>query len=330
MRRSSLTALLALAVLALGVMPSPAAAQRRGRVPRIGYLVVSPLTPTPSAERQAFLDGLRELGYVDGKNIVIEYRAADWNRDLLPALAADLVKLKVDVIVAVPGAHEAAAATKTIPIVIPASGGAPVESGLVDSLARPGGNITGTAGASAGLAGKKLQLFKEALPAVSRVAVLWNPASLGAPTEWAQTEQAARTLGLSPVSFKVWDPKDVPDALALMERQRPDALVVAVSTLTTAYQPIIVDFATKHRIPTMFGRIEDVEAGGLMSYSANLPDQFREAARYVDRILRGSRPGDLPMSQPARFDFVVNLKTARALGLTLPESLLLRATRVID
>jgi len=328
---SRLAAIVALLGLGLGVATDPATAQRRDRVPRIGYLVVSPLAPTPSTERQAFLDGLRELGYVDGRNIVIEYRAANWNRDLLPTLAPELVASKVDVIVAVPGANDAAsAATKTIPIVIPGAGGAPVESGVIESLARPGGNITGTTGGSAGLAGKKLHLLQEALPRLSRVAVLWNPPSASAPIEWAEIRRAAGELGLSPVSLEVWDPADVSDALARLEQRRPDALYVTTSALTTAYRPILVDFARKHRIPTMFGRIEDVEAGGLMAYSADLPHQFREAARYVDRILKGAKPADLPMSQPSRFEFAVNLGTARALGLALPPAFLLRATRVIE
>lgn len=331
MRGALLGPILALAMLALGVEASPASAERPGRVPRIGYLVLSPLTAVPSAERQAFLDGLGELGYVVGKNLVIEYRSANWNRDLLPALAAELVKLNVSVIVAVPGTHEAAAqATKTIPIVIPALGGTPVESGIVVSLARPGGNITGTAGGGSSVAGKKVQLLKEAVPAASRVAVFWNPETAGAAQEWAEMEQAARLVGLSLVSLEVWEPKDVPAALTLMERQRPDALVSTVSTLTTAYRPIILDFATKHRIPTMFGRGEDVEAGGLMAYSINTAERFREAARYVDRILKGARPADLPISQATRFDLIVNRKTARALGLSLSPSLLLRATRVIE
>jgi len=331
MRGWRLATAVALVATGLSVCAPPVAAQRPGQVPRIGYLVVSPLTPTPSPERQAFLDGLRDLGYVDGQSIVIEYRSANWNRDLLPTLAAELVRLKVDLIVAVPGANDAAAqATKTIPIVIPSAGGAPVESGIAESLARPGRNITGTLGGASGLAGKQLQLLKEAVPSVARVAVLWNPGSVGAPREWAEIEQAAPVVGVSHVSLEVWDPKDFRDALALMERQRPDAIMTLVSTLTTAYQPIIIDFAAKHRIPTVFWRSADVEAGGLMAYNTSIPGRFREAAKYVDRILKGANPASLPMEQPTKLELVINLKTAKALGLTIPQSVLLRADRLIE
>ena len=319
-------------VLALNLvlLPVVAAAQQPGRVPRIGYLVLSPLVDPPSAERAAFLDGLKELGYVAGQNIIIEYRSAAWSRELLPDLAAELVELKVDVIVAVPGTADAARqTTKTIPIVVPAAND-PVESGLVASLARPGGNITGTAVSTIDLAGKRLELLKEALPKLSRVAVLWSPPYEAASLQWKETQAAARRLGLALQSLEVKDPKDFPGAFSAMTRKRPDALLTFVSPLTTAYRPIVVEFAMKHRLPTMFAVREDVGAGGLMSYAANVPHIFRRAAGYIDKILKGTKPGDLPIEQPTEFELVINMKTAKTLGLTIPQTLLLRADQVIE
>ena len=319
-------------VLALNLvlLPVVAAGQQPGRVPRIGYLVLSPLVDPPSAERAAFLDGLKELGYVAGQNIIIEYRSAAWSRELLPDLAAELVELRVDVIVAVPGTADAARqTTKTIPIVVPAAND-PVESGLVASLARPGGNITGTAVSTIDLAGKRLELLKEALPKLSRVAVLWSPPYEAASLQWKETQAAARRLGVALQSLEVKDPKDFPGAFSATTRKRPDALLTFVSPLTTAYRPIVVEFATKHRLPTMFAVREDVGAGGLMSYAANVPHIFRRAAGYIDKILKGTKPGDLPIEQPTEFELVINLKTAKALGLTIPQTVLLRADQIIE
>ena len=323
---------LAVLVLVLGALVAPLAADAQGpaRVPRIGYLVLSPLVDPPSAERQAFLEGLRELGYVVGQNLAIEYRSANWNRELLPDLAEELVSLKVDVIVAVPGAVEAARqATRTTPIIIPAME-SPVESGLVATLARPGGNISGTAWGSRGIDGKRLQLLKETVPRISKVAVLWNPEVLGVRSQWQETQVSAGRLGLTPESYEVRDPKDFPGVLTAMMRKRPDALITFVSPLTTAYRPIIVEFATKHRLPTMFATRADVEGGGLIAYAAHIGDLFRRAAPYVDRILKGARPGDLPVEEPTRFELVVNLRTARALGITIPPSVLIRADTVVE
>jgi putative tryptophan/tyrosine transport system substrate-binding protein len=319
-------------VLLAGLLAAPLAveAQRPAKVSRIGYLIVSPLADPPSAERQAFLDGLRELGYVVGQNIAIEYRSASWNRELLPDLAEQLVDLKVDVIVVVTGAVDAARqATKTIPIIVPGVQD-PVEAGLVTSLARPGGNITGTAFAPWEVTSKQLALLKEALPKVSRVAVLWNPAGEGPPRGWQEMQTAARILGVTVERVDVKDPKDFPSAFSAMTRKRPDALFTVLSPLMSAYRPVIVEFATKHRLPTMFGQRADVEAGGLMAYSPNTADLFRRAAGYVDRILKGAKPGDLPIERPTKFELIVNMKTARALGLTLPQSVLLQADTVID
>jgi putative tryptophan/tyrosine transport system substrate-binding protein len=312
------------------LVPLSAEAQRPDKIPRIGYLVLPPMVDPASAERAAFIDGLKELGYVVGQNIIIEYRSAVWNRELLPELAAELTNLKVDIIVAIPGAVEAARdATKTIPIVVPSLAD-PVESGLVASLARPGGNLTGSGGSTADLYGKRLELLREALPRLSRVAVLWNPENQGAPHQWKETQAAARRLGLTLQSFEVRDPNDVPKAFDAMTRRRPHAIMSFVSPLTTAYRPIIVEFALKQRLPTIFEVRADVEAGGLMSYAASLPEQFRRAAYYVDKILKGAKPGDLPIEQPRKFELVINLKTAKALGLTIPQSLLLRADEIIQ
>jgi putative tryptophan/tyrosine transport system substrate-binding protein len=308
-----------------------AEAQSSGeKVPRIGYLVLSPLADPPSAERAAFLDGLRELGYVPGRNVAVDYRSAAWNRELLPDLAAELVGLKVDVIVAIPGAVDAAReATKTIPIIVPALGD-PVEEGLVKSLARPGGNITGTGWSAEGLSGKRLELLKEAIPKLSRTAVLWNPANQGAPRQWQETQSAARKLRMTLQSLEVRDPNDVPKAFAAMTQRRPDALLTITSPITTAYRPIIIEFATKQHVPTMFATKADVEAGGLMSYAPSLTDSFRRAARYVDKVLKGANPGDLPIEEPAKFELVINRKTAKALKLTIPKTLLLQADQVIE
>ena len=317
-------------VVSLMLAPLAVGAQQASKVRQIGYLVLSPLADPPSAERAAFLDGLRGLGYVAGRNIVIEYRSAAWNRELLPDLAAELVALKVDVIVAVPGAAEAARdATKTIPIIVPALGD-PVEEGFVKSLARPGGNITGTGSTAEGLTGKRLELLKEAIPTLSRVGVLWNPANQGGPRQWQETQSAARKLRLTLQSLEVRDPNDVPRAFSAMTQKRPEALIIVTSALTTAYRPIIIEFANRQRIPTMFAVKEDVEAGGLISYAPSLSDSFRRAARYVDKVLNGANPGDLPIEDPTKFELVINLKTAKALGVTIPQTLLLQADQVIE
>jgi len=293
-------------VLAIVGVLAGAEAQRPDKIPRIGYLVISPLADPPSAERAAFLDGLKDLGYVAGRNIVIEYRSAAWNRELLPELA-----------------------TETIPIIVPSLTD-PVEEGLVKSLARPGGNITGPGWSAEGLTGKRLELLKEAIPKLSRVAILWNPTNEGAKRQWQEAQSAARKLRMTLQSLEVRDPNDVPKAFAVMTQKHPDALITVASALTTAYRPIIIEFATKQRIPTMFALKADVEAGGLISYAPSLTDTFRRAARYVDRVLKGANPGDLPIEESTRFELVINLKMAKALGLTIPKTLLLQADQVIE
>ncbi len=318
--------------LVLGALAAPLAsgAQPPESIPRIGYLVLSPLVDPPTAERQAFLDTLHELGYVVGRTIVIEYKSAAWNRELLPDLAAELIDRKVDIIVAAPGTVEAARqATKAIPIVF-TGGTDPVASGLVASLARPGGNLTGWTFALPEMAGKRLALLKEVVPRLSRVAVLWSPDNDGAKQEWQETEAAARVLNITLQSLQVRDPKDIPGALSALTRTRPHALLTFASALTSAYRPIIVDFANKQRLPTMFQLRADVEAGGLMSYSPSAAQGFRRAAYYVDRILKGAKPGDLPIERPDKFEFIINLKTAKALRLAIPPPLLARADQILE
>jgi ABC-type uncharacterized transport system substrate-binding protein len=312
--------------------PLAAEAQQAGKVARIGYMVLSPLTDPPSPERAAFLAGLRALGYIEGKSIIIEYRSAKSNLELFHDLAEDLVRLKVDVIVTA-GAIEAPAAAKeataTIPIVVVA--GDPVGAGLAASLARPGGNVTGLSLLAPELGGKRLQLLKEAVPGIGRVAVLWNPGtSISGALEWQATEAAARALGVTLRSYEVRGADDLARALAAISRERTDALTLIFSPLMTGYREIVADFARKNRLPTVFGASEFVQAGGLMSYAPNVPEIFRRAAVYVDRILKGAKPGDLPIEQPQEFELVINLKTAKVLGLTLPPSLVLRADQVIE
>ena len=318
--------------LVLGALAAALAsqAQQPDNAPRIGYLVLSPLVDPPTAERQAFLDGLRELGYVVGRNIVIEYRSAGWNRELLPDLAAELVERKVDVIVSAPGTVDAARqATRTIPIVF-TGGSDPVVAGLAASLARPGGNITGWTFVLPEMAGKRLALLKEVVPKLSRVAVLWSPSNDGAAQEWQETQAAARVLGIALQSLEVKDPKDVPVAFSAMTRTRPHALIIFASAITSAYRPIIVEFAKKQRLPTMFGLRADVEAGGLMSYSPSAAQGFRRAAYYVDRILKGAKPGDLPIERPDKFELVINRNTAKALRVDIPTPLLMRADQIVE
>jgi len=324
---------LLIVALGLGILAAPLAAhgQPPAKIPRIGYLVLAPLTDPPSPERAAFLEGLRELGYVEGKTVAIEYRSAAWNAELLPDLAEELVRLKVDVIVtggggALPDA--ARQATKTIPIVVAASAD-PVGIGLVASLARPGGNITGTSLMAPELGSKRLELLKEAVPRTSRVAVLWHPRGAGR-LEWQQTEAAARRLGVALQSYEVRNADDLARTLEGMSRQPPERAAFLFDPLTSGYRVIISDFALKNRLPTIFGAREFAAAGGLMSYGPNIPELFRRAAVYVDKILKGAKPRDLPIEQPTKFELIVNLKTAKALGLTIPPSVLIRADQVVQ
>ena len=312
--------------------PLAAEAQQAAKIARIGYLVTN--LASASHVHDAFRQGLRDLGYVEGRNVVIEYRDAEGKLERLPALAAELVALKVDVIVAAgpPAALAAKQATRTLPIVF-ASSGDPVTSGLVTSLARPGGNVTGLSALTQELVGKRLELLKQAGPGVSQVAVLWHPGVLGERTDkdaLKGAEVAARALGVRPQFVETRGPADFDRAFSDMTRARAGALTVLPSTMFTSERRRLVDLVAKNRLPAMYPWREFVDAGGLMAYGPDLADSFRRAATYVDKILKGAKPGDLPVEQPTKFELVINLRAAKALGLTIPQSLLLRADQVIQ
>jgi putative ABC transport system substrate-binding protein len=279
----------------------------------------------------AFFDALRDLGWVEGKNLLVERRYAENQLERLPVLAAELVRLNVDVIVGSGTLAPLAAkrATSTIPIVMNAAGD-PLGSGLVANLARPGGNVTGMSLMAPDLGGKRLELLKELLPRLARVAVLWNAANPYSAILFKETQTAGRTLGIEVQSLEVRKPEDLDDAFQAARRQHPDALVSVEDPFTGAFRKRIADFALAEHLPSLYGLSEDVKEGGLISYGANLADLFRRSAGYVDKILRGAKPGDLPVQQPARFELVINLKTARALGLDVPPTLLARADHVIE
>ena len=280
---------------------------------------------------EAFRAGLRRLGYVEGKNIIIESRHAEGRAERLPALASELVGLKVDVLVAVSGpvARTARMASGSIPLVIGVSGD-PVEGGFVASLARPGGNVTGISYLQPELAGKRLQLLREIAPKVTRVAVLVNPNHSGENQEWREMDAAAKTLGMTLVHHVMPVNSDLTDVFAAITRDRAEAIVMVPGPLTNANRKPIADFGLKARLPVIAGWSEHVEAGGLLSYGPSRRDTSRRLAAYVDRILKGEKAADLPVERPTRFDLVVNLKTAKALGLTIPPSLLLQADDVIE
>jgi putative ABC transport system substrate-binding protein len=319
-------------VTGLGAMlAAPLAAEaQRSPVPRIGYLGNS----SPSLEPDlvdAFRQGLREYGYTEGQNISIEYRWAEGRYERFPALVADLVRLKVDVIVTAgtPGTLAAKKATKTIPIVIAVAGDA-VGAGLVESLPRPGGNVTGSTTIVQELEGKRLELLKEVIPRLSRVAILTNPANPLDPIVLKQTQLAASALHLKLDIVGVKHVAELDGAFATISRDRPDALVLLADRFLLAERVRIVELAEQRRLPTMYPYREMVKAGGLMSYSPSYPDLFRRAASFVDKILKGAKPADIPVEQPTKYELVINVKTAKALGLTIPPSLLLRADQVIE
>ena len=300
-------------------------AQTAGKIPRIGIL--RPTSP-PDPLVDAFLQGLHELGYAEGRNINIEYRWAEGGIERLPNLAAELVRLKVDVIVAAGTIREAKQATGVIPIVMPTSSD-PVKSGLVASLARPGGNVTGLTSQSSDLPGKWMELVKQALPRVSRVAVLWDRA--GDPSQLSSSEAAARSLGVRLQVLKVGRPDYFEPAFAEAQANHTEALINLGSALFYTHRNLLVGLAAKHRLPTIYDTREYVVGlGGLMSFGPDLRDQFRRAAMYVDKLLKGAKPADLPVEQPTKFELVINLKTAKALGLTISPTLLARADEVIE
>jgi len=318
-------------VLAVSLIPAPLAVEAQAKIPRLGYLVLAPLSDRPSPERAAFLAGLRELGWIEGKTIAIEYRSAKWNVELLDDLAEELVRMKVDILVAAGGGaplRAAKQATSTIPIVMTGSAD-PVAEGLVASMARPGGNVTGSSLMIAELGPKRLELLKEAVPRVVRLAVLLNPVTSDK-LELQATRAAAHRLGIALKLMEVRNADDLLRVFAVLEKERPDGLTMLFDALTTGYRGLVGDFAKKQKLPTVFGAREFAEAGGLMSYSPDIAEGFRRAATYVDKILKGAKPGDLPVEQPTKFELVVNLKTAKALGLTIPQSVLRRADQVIE
>jgi putative ABC transport system substrate-binding protein len=321
--------------IAFSAAPLAAEAQQAAKVPRIGYLATNQLAASPHLH-EAFRQGLRDLAYVEGRNLVIESRSADGKLDRLPALAAELVALRVDVIVTAggtPAALAAKQATRTVPIVF-ATAGDPVASGLVTSLARPGGNVTGLSMlGTAELVGKRLELLTQAVPGVTRVAVLRHPGFVSERADKVilkAADAAARALGVRLQVVEARGPAEFDRAFSDMTRARAGALAVSGSPMFANERRRLVDLAAKNRLPAVYESREDVDAGGLMSYGPNFADLFRRAATYVDKILKGTKPADLPVEQPTKFELVINRKTAKALGLTIPQSLLGRADEIIQ
>jgi putative ABC transport system substrate-binding protein len=310
----------------------PAEAQQTAKAARIGFL-----SPSSSSDArihevlEVFRQSLRDLGYVEGRTISIEARWADGKYDRLPALAAELVRLRVDVIVAVaaPAIRAVRDATGTIPIVM-AVVVDPVATGFVASLARPGGNITGLSTSAPALVAKQLEMLREVSPRVSRVGALWNPANPGNAPQLREAEIAAKRLGLQLQPVAARTPGELDGAFATMSRTPVDAVIVLADVIFNEHRGRIAELAARTRLPAVYGLQEHVEAGGLMGYFADRSELFRRAATYVDKILKGARPADLPVEQPTRFELIVNLRTAKALGITIPASLLLRADRVIE
>jgi len=311
--------------------PLGAGAQQVGKVYRIGYLNAA--GPPPSATLDAFKDALREFGYVEGKNLRIDYRFAEGRYDRLPDLAAELVRLKVDIIVTVPTQATAAAknATKTIPIVMISGSVDPVGLGLVASLARPGGNVTGLSyGASPEIFSKGLELLKETVPKVRRVAILSNPGSPIQPFIMRELVVAGRSLGVQLQLLEVRGPNEFDGAFAAMAKEHVGALLVVADSLFNLHRARLADLAARSRLPAAYGTSDLVQAGGLMSYGPSFRDLHRRGAVYVDKILKGAKPAELPVEQPTKFELVINVKTAKALGLTIPPSVLARADQVIE
>jgi putative ABC transport system substrate-binding protein len=306
-----------------------AEAQQPARIPRIGILSQVPGSVF-AARVEAFRRRLRELGYIEGKNIFIEYRYADGKRERLPDLVGELVRLKVDVIVTIgPSATLAAKkASGTIPIVF-AGASDPVGTGIVSSLARPGGNITGLSLMAPDLDGKRLELLKEAFPKVARVALLWPPSGSRGNLPLTDMEAAAKALGVKLLSLEVRSLDDFEGAFARAKKERAQALITTTGALINTQQRRVLDFAAKNRLPAIYHYSEFVEAGGLMSYGPNNADVFRRAADFVDKILKGTKPADMPVEQPTKFEFLVNMNAAKQIGMTIPQKVLERADKVI-
>lgn len=309
----------------------PANAQPATKVPRIGVLYAT--TPASASQNvEAFGQGLRQNGYVEGQNIVVERRFGEVMPERMAELAAELVRLKVDVVVASTDVAIAAVKrqTQTIPIVMVFASD-PVGTGFVASLARPGSNVTGLTSISPELSAKRMELLKEVIPGLSRVAIMWNPDVRGNLLEYHETAEAARTLRVQLQSVEVSQPDEIERAFSALTTGRAEALIVfPVNPLAFANRAQIASLAQEHRLPTMYGRRENVDAGGLIAYGPNPADAWRHAATYVDKILKGAKPGNLPVEQPTKFELVINMKTAKALGLTIPPSLLRRADLVIQ
>ena len=308
--------------------PLAARAQQAGKVYRIGILEAIPAAQN-AANLDALRKGLRDLGYVEGRNLIIEYRSADGRAERFPDLASELVRLKVDLIVTrgTPAARAAKNATGTIPVVMATMGD---PRAIVASFAHPGGNITGVTTFSTELTAKRIELLKELVPNLSRVALLHNMGNPAAPPEWEETKTAARSLGLQAELLDVRSQGDLGRAFELAVRQHVDALLIGADGLTQMHQQTIVDLVARNRLPAAYPAREFVEAGGLIAYAVNYPDLYFRFASFVDKIFKGAKPGELPVEQPTKFELVINLKTAKALGLTIPQSLLLRADEVIQ
>jgi putative tryptophan/tyrosine transport system substrate-binding protein len=311
----------------LFALSSPSLAQQTKKVPRIAWLGADPQAPT----RDSFREGLRDLGYFEGQTIHIEWRFAEDKPDRFPELAAELVRVKVDVIVAGNAAALGALkrATTTIPIVMTTYGGDPVADGIVASFARPGGNITGLTPLDPELIGKQLELFKETLPKLSRLAVMWKPDDSGAPLQWQETRAAAATLGVQLLSLEVRASGELDKAIESARQARIDGLLPLRNSLFYVLRKRMVSLAEKIRLPGLYPSSEFVEAGGLMSYAESNYARYRRAATFVDKILKGAKPGDLPLEAPTKFELVINLKTAKQIGVTIPQSVLFRADKVI-
>ena len=326
MKRALPSILVAVVLLAVGVI---AEAQQPKKVPRIGYL--GGVLPSANAARiEAFQQGLRELGYVEGKNIVIEWRHTEGKLDRLPALAAELVRLKADIIITggPPATRAAKEATSTIPIVMTFDPD-PVGSGFVASLARPGGNITGLATLAPEISGKQLELLKEIVPKLSRVAVLGTSTSPGTVQQRREIELAAQAFKVQLQYLDVLSPKDIETAFRAADKGRADAVLILGSPVLASQRTQFADLAAKSRLPAIYSRSEFVEDGGLMSYAVSFTDLDRRAATYVDKILKGRKPADLPVEQPIKFELIINLKAAKQIGLTIPPNVLARADKVI-
>ena len=323
-----------LALCSLLLAPCAAAeAQQPKKVPLIGYLS-SGTTASESARSEAIRLALRELGYIEGQNIAIEFRYGQGRIDRAPERLAELARLKVDILVVTGGEgwiRAAKNATKTIPIVMTGTGSDPVEEGLVESLARPGGNVTGLTNLTRELGGKRLELLKETIPKLAHVAVLYNPAAPGSVRELKEDLPiAARALGLTVRSWEIRPPDGFEQVFAALNKQRPDGLYVTSGPQMGANRKRFADFALKSRLPSTNPNREFVDAGGLMYYGADIADSYRRVAYYVDRILKGAKPADLPVEQPTQFELVINLKTAKQIGLTIPQKVLASADRVIQ